>query len=445
MNKHHHESAHSKNQALYEKAKTLIPGGTQLLSKRPEMYAPSAWPPYYQSAKGCEIIDLDGRKFQDFSTMGIGCCLLGYANDAVNTAVIGSINRGNMTTLNAAQEVELAELLLDIHPWAEAARFTRTGGEALAVAIRIARAATGRSKVAICGYHGWHDWYLSANLAEDNALDGQLLPGLEPRGVPRELTQTTMAFRYNKIEELESIIRQHGDSLAAVVMEPMRMESPNSGFLSEIKDMARRAGAVLIFDEVTVGWRYALGGLHLQLGVSPDIAVFAKAMSNGYPMAAVIGTHAVMHAAQGSFISSTYWTESIGPTAALATIRELRSADVWPVIRSASKRVAEILNDASQECNLPINLSQSDAMVIFSFKSEEGNVLKTLYTKKMMAAGFLASSAFYATFAHKGEVLERFSDAVKGTFDQLARLQSKEEIKAELDSPEAHTGFRRLT
>lgn len=433
------------NQALYRKAKTLIPGGTQLLSKRPEMYAPSVWPPYYRSAKGCEIIDLDGRRLQDFSTMGIGSCLLGYANDAVNGAVINAINRGSMTTLNAAEEVELAERLLDIHPWAEAARFTRTGGEALAVAIRIARASTGRSKVAICGYHGWHDWYLSANLAEDNALDGQLLPGLEPRGVPRELSQTTAAFRYNKIEELETIIREHGASLAAVIMEPMRMEKPNDGFLPRIKEMARRAGAVLIFDEVTVGWRYALGGLHLQFDVAPDIAVLAKAMSNGYPMAAVIGTQAVMTAAESSFISSTYWTESIGPTAALATIRELNAANVWPVIREASGRVAEALREASDNTGLPISISQSDAMVTFSFQSPEANVLKTLYTKKMLDEGFLTSSAFYATWAHQGDILAEFSHAAQGVFEQLARLQSQGELRKELDTPEAHSGFRRLT
>lgn len=377
--------------------------------------------------------------------MGIGCCLLGYANDAVNTAVIETVRRGNMTSLNSPQEVELAEELLSLHPWAEAARFTRSGGEALAVSVRIARAATGRSKVAICGYHGWHDWYLAANLSENDALDGQLLPGLEPRGVPRELAQTTVAFRYNRIEELEAILRDHGSSIAAVVMEPMRMDIPQDDFLRRVKEMTRAAGCVLVFDEVTVGWRYELGGLHLRLGVTPDIAVFAKAMSNGYPMAAVIGTHAVMDAAQGSFISSTYWTEAIGPTAALATIRELRAANVWPVIRHASRFVAGVLSEASRQNDLPIRLSQSDAMAIFSFDVKESNALKTLYTKWMMDEGFLASSAFYATYAHKGEVLADYAAAVHKVFARLSNSREAGRIQIDLETPEAHSGFQRLT
>lgn len=438
-------STTSTNQELYRKARGIIPGGTQLLTKRPEMYSPEVWPPYYRSARGCEIIDLDGHVLQDFSTMGIGCCLLGYANETVNNAVIEAVRRGNMTSLNPPQEVELAEELLDLHPWAEAARFTRTGGEALAVAVRIARAATGRSKIAICGYHGWHDWYLSANLAENDALDGQLLPGLEPRGVPRELAMTTLVFRYNKIEELEAVLREHGNSIAAVVMEPMRMDLPEEDFLSRIKKLTRAAGCVLIFDEVTVGWRYQHGGLHLRFGVNPDIAVFAKAMSNGYPMAAVIGTHAVMNAAQGTFISSTYWTEAIGPTAALATIRELRAANVWTAIRQASKSVAAILRSASLQNDLPIKMSQSEAMVIFSFDTEEANALKTLYTKWMLKEGFLASSAFYATYAHNEEVIAQFATAVHKVFVRISTTHKEERIKVELDTPEAHKAFQRLT
>jgi glutamate-1-semialdehyde aminotransferase len=174
-------------QRLYTQAKTRIPGGTQLLSKRPEMFLPDQWPSYYSRARGVEVWDLDGNKYIDMSYNGIGACVLGAADPDVDEAVKAAIDAGSMSTLNAPEEVELAELLCELHPWAEMVRYARSGGEAMAIAVRIARAKTRRDRVAFCGYHGWHDWYLAANLAEEKALDGHLLPGLEPTGVPRGL------------------------------------------------------------------------------------------------------------------------------------------------------------------------------------------------------------------------------------------------------------------
>ena len=173
---------------LYLHAKDRIPGGTQLLSKRPEMFLPDQWPAYYSRCKGCEVWDLDGRRLTDMSTMGIGSCILGYADDDVNLAVREAVDRGSMCTLNSPAEVALADLLCELHPWAQKVRFARCGGEAMAVATRIARAWSGRDKVAFCGYHGWHDWYLAANLADDSNLDGHLLAGLEPRLGSRAVT-----------------------------------------------------------------------------------------------------------------------------------------------------------------------------------------------------------------------------------------------------------------
>ena len=292
------------------------------------MLLPEQWPTYYSKASGSRIWDLDGRCFVDMSYSGIGSCVLGYADADVNRAVAAAIEAGSMSTLNCAEEVELAELLCEIHPWAEMVRYARCGGEAMAVAVRIARTHTRRDKIAFCGYHGWHDWYLSANLASGNALEGHLLPGLSPAGVPAGLAGTTLPFHYNRIDELTAIVREHGDQLAAVVMEPIRSHPPEADFLQQVREVAHRCGAVLIFDEITSGWRLTSGGAHLLYGVSPDLAVFAKAMSNGYPMAAIIGIGDVMQAAQDSFISSTYWTERIGPAAALATIQKIRDCNV---------------------------------------------------------------------------------------------------------------------
>lgn len=436
----------SKGQCLYRRAKEIIPAGTQLLSKRPEMFAPEVWPPYYQKAKGCLVTDLDGVAYRDFSTMGIGSCLLGYAADSVDNAVIQAIRNGSMSSLNSPLEVELAETLLRIHPWAEAARFTRTGGEAMAVAVRIARAATGRSKVAFCGYHGWHDWYISANLGEEGALDGQLLPGLTPHGVPRQLAQTSYAFHYNRIDELDQLLALHGQEIAAIVMEPLRFAYPKDNFLAQVLERAQKYNVVLIFDEITSGWRYALGGIHEKLGTIPHIAVFAKAMSNGYPMGAIIGKMEVMEASERAFISSTYWTEAIGPAAALAAIRAMEEESFLETIRAASKRVAAGLRAAAQAHALPIECLETEAMVTLRFDlGADSNVARTWYTKRMLEKGYLAGSAFYATAAHTAPEVEGFLAAASEAIAELAKLHQSHSLRAALTTPEAHHGFQRLT
>lgn len=286
---------------LWNRTKKIVPGGTQLLSKRSEMFLPDQWPSYFKKAKGAEVWDLDGNRYLDMSYMGIGACILGYADEDVNKAVKRVVDDGSMCTLNSPEEVELAELLIKLHPWAEMVRYTRTGGEAVTVAIRVARAYSGKDKVAFCGYHGWSDWYLSANLADDKNLDGHLLPGLKPLGVPRVLKGTAIPFNYNKIEELEKIVDEN--DIGTIVMEPQREHSPEKDFLKNVRKIANRIGAVLIFDEITSGWRMNVGGIHMLHKVHPDVAVFGKAMSNGFPMAAVIGKKEVMDVAQDSFIT----------------------------------------------------------------------------------------------------------------------------------------------
>ena len=316
-----------KSQELYEKAKVLIPTGTELLSKRPEMFLPDLWPAYYSKAKGCKVWDLDGNHYYDFSQMGVGSCTLGYANDTVNSAVVNAIENSSMCTLNSYEEVELAEKLIELHPWADRARFARTGGEACAIAVRIARSATGRDKVAFCGYHGWSDWYISANIGDTTKLDEQLLPGLAPAGVPRELGNTALPFMYNDLESLQKMMDEHQGEIAAIIMEPRRGEPVKEGFLEGVRDIATKNGSVLIFDEVTAGFRLCVGGIHKVYGVEPDMAVFAKALGNGFPISAIIGRKYAMDGAEKSFISSTYWTERIGFAAGVATLNEMERID----------------------------------------------------------------------------------------------------------------------
>ena len=305
-------------QALYDEAKKLIPGATQLFGKRQEVFAPRQWPPYFVEARGCELIDLDGRQLLDFDSNGIGTCLLGYNDPDVTAAVLRRVTLGAMSTLNSPAEIDLARLLLEMHPWAEQVRFARTGGESMAIAVRIARAATGRNRVAICGYHGWSDWYLAGNLPHEDVplndpLGGQFLPNVPIAGVPSLLAGSVLPFTYNHADELATIVRKHGGELAAVVMEPTRTLEPASGFFEAVRELCDRCGARLVIDEITTGFRLHRGGAHMKYGVEPDVAVFAKALGNGHPIGAIIGKSETMRAAQDSFISSTYWTEAVGP------------------------------------------------------------------------------------------------------------------------------------
>jgi len=428
-------------QVLYNKAKLLIPGGTQLLSKRPEMFAPDLWPAYYSKAKGSKIWDLDGKKFLDMSIMGIGANILGYADEDVDKAVIQAIKRGSSSSLNCAEEVELAELLLKLHPWARMVRYSRSGGEAMAVAVRIARASTKRDLVLFSGYHGWTDWYLAANLGDTAALDGQLMPGLQPNGVPRGLKGTALPFSVNDIDGLKRMVRGKEKEIAAIVIEPARGEDAPKDALIELRNFASELGCVLIFDEITSGFRMNAGGIHMRYGVFPDMAVFAKSMGNGYAISAVIGVENVMEAAQTTFISSTNWTERIGPTAALATISKYVKRHVDRHIISIGNSVKKIWKGKAEKYHLDINISGLPTLAAFSFQSEHNQTLMTYFVARMLEFGVLGFRQFKASFAHTHEDIKMYSKAVDTAFSEIA---SKDPASL-LSTPKAHVGFHRLT
>ena len=434
----------STSQELYKKAKDLIPGGTQLLSKRPEMYLPGQWPSYYQKAKGVDIWDMEGNKYTDMSIMGIGACILGYADDDVNKAVKDAVDAGSMATLNCPEEVELAELLIKLNPWADMVRYARTGGEAMAVAVRIARTCSGKDRVAFCGYHGWHDWYLSANLADDANLDGQLLPGLDSAGVPRGLTGSSIPFNYNRIDELENIIEKH-DDIGVIVMEVIRHHEPENDFLGNVRKIADEIGAVLIFDEITSGWRLNVGGVHALYNVDPDIAVYGKAMSNGYPMAAIVGKEDVMDAAQNTFISSTYWTERIGPVASIATINKMQENNVPLHICKIGDMIRAGWEKLAQENDLKIHTEGISPLPTFNFDYDDSQALHTLFTQEMLGRGYLASKSVYVSYCHNEQNVEKYMENVNDVFGVLKKAIGQGNVKGLLKGPVAHVGFKRLT
>jgi glutamate-1-semialdehyde 2,1-aminomutase len=411
------------------------------------MFAPDQWPAYYREARGCEVIDLDGNRYLDMAIMGVSACLLGYNDPDVTAAVVRRVQCGSMCTLNNPEEVELAQLLLQLHPWAENVRFGRSGGEAMAMAVRIARAATGRDLVAFCGYHGWHDWYLAANLAPDGLRDrlrGHLLPGLAPKGVPSQLAGTATAFAYNDLDGLSAIVAEHGKNVAAVVMEPTRAVDPQPGFLEGVRALCDRTGAVLVFDEITAGWRLALGGSHLGYGVEPDIAVFAKAMSNGHPMAAIIGRAKAMQAAQESFISSTYWTEGVGPTAALATIHKMQQIDVPSHVATIGAHWRAEMRQLADKHQVPMRFSGHPAITVMRFDHPEALALQTLLTVRMLDHGILAGSQFSVSLAHTLDHVARYITAADAIFAELAEAIRRGDIAPRIGGPVRHSGFARL-
>lgn len=429
-------------QELYKKAKTIIPGGTMLLSKRPEMFLPDNWPSYFSKCKGCYVWDLDGNKYLDMSIMGIGTNTLGYGNDEVDNAVSEVIKNGNMSTLSCPEEVYLAEKLIEINPWADAVRFCRTGGEANAMAIRIARAASGKDNVAICGYHGWHDWYLSVNHNHNDGLDEHLLPGLIPNGVPKSLVNSVFPFEYNNYEELVNLCENH--DIGVIKMEVIRNFGPKNDFLKKVRDLATRKGIVLIFDECTSGFRETYGGIHKKYSVTPDMAMFGKTIGNGYALTAVVGIESVMKAAQKTFISSTFWTERIGPTAALKTLQIMKKIKSWDLITNIGLKVRKGWQDLFELYNFNYSISGIPSLSSYSFKNNDLEI-QTLITQEMLKKGFLASNRFYACISHDKVNLDLYFSALNDVLSFISKIQfDKNELLNRIDGPVRHSGFKRL-
>ncbi|QTL34225.1 aminotransferase class III-fold pyridoxal phosphate-dependent enzyme [Pseudoalteromonas viridis] len=437
-------SSENSGVSLWRRAKEIIPGGNQLLSKRAEMFLPEQWPAYYKKAKGCEIWDLDDNHYYDFSIMGIGTCSLGYAHPEVSAAVVEAVQNGVMSSLNCYEEVALAERLLALHEWAGGVRFTRTGGESCALAIRIARSYSKKDKVAFCGYHGWHDWYLATNIAERDNLDEQLLPGLAPSGVPSQLAKTALPFKEGDIEGFDKILKEHADEVGVVIMEVFRHGLPNIDFIRAVEQRCKEQGIVLIFDEISSGFRLNAGGAHLLYDLKPDICVLGKAMGNGHPIGAVIGKQAVMDAAQQSFISSSYWTERVGFTAALKTLDVFENEQICERLNEIGRRLKQVMTQICQELDFELEIIGVDSVPILVFPGPEGLALKTLYTQEMLKRGILAANVIYVSIAHDEAACEVFFKAFTEVIGLLKQAHEQGNVHARLQGPVCHSGFQRL-
>ena len=430
-------------QILWKKANKIIPGGNMLLSKRPNLFLPNKWPTYFKKAKGCKILGIDNINYLDCSIMGIGTNILGYGHPEVDAAVKKTISNGNMSTFNCPEEVELSEKLIQMHPWAHMVKLTRSGGEANAVAIRIARSfAKKRDKIAICGYHGWHDWYLAANLKSKNDLKSHLLPDLEINGVPKNLKNSAFSFEYNNIKQLKELIKKY--DIGIVKMEVSRNIKPRDQFLQKVRKITQSKGIVLIFDECTSGFRESFGGLHLKYNVIPDIAIFGKALGNGYAINAVIGKKEIMNFARTSFISSTFWTERIGPSAALKTLSVMKKNNSWEFISKQGKKIKKFWSLEAKKNNFKLDTFGLDALAQFRIKSENFQKYKTFISQEMLKRRVLASDTIYLSTEHTDHILQKYYYNMKKIFKIIGECEDGRNIDQLLETPISVNTFKRL-
>ena len=429
----------------WKRATEIIPGGNGLLSKRPDRYAPDIWPTYYDKASGVNVVDLEGRSYIDMAQMGLGSSILGYSNNELNEAVCNSIQKGINCTLNAPEEVELAEVLIQLNPFAGGVRFTRTGGEAMAMAVRIARAYAGRSKVAFSGYHGWCDWYLATNLRDGDGLSEHLLPGLSTKGVPSGLEGSAIPFIYNNVEDFTRVINENKD-LGVICIEGARYDFPSQEFLTKIFETAREKNIVVIFDEITSGWRMTDGGVYKLNNSDPDIVVYGKAMGGGFAIAAVVGKSKVMDAAQDTFMSSTMWTERVGFIAALKTIEIITREKLWEHLITVGNLIGNGWRNLAIKYNLSINITEFKPLITMKFNYGSRNLLiTTLFTQEMLRRGYLATTSVYISKAHTKEIVIDYLKTVDEVFEILSIIiKSKTELNY-LETKPKSDAFQRLT
>ena len=396
------------SEALLERALRTIPLGSQTFSKSKTQYPFGVSPYFITKARGSHVWDVDGNEYVDFNN-SLASITLGYADPDVDAAVRAQLDAGVIFPLPHPLEMQVAEKIVAMVPCAEMVRFGKNGSDATAGSIRLARAYTGRDRVAVCGYHGWQDWYIGSTARN--------------RGVPRAVRELTHSFPYNDLPALDALLKAHAGEFAAVMLEPMTMVHPAPGYLAELKELTHRHGALLVFDETITGFRYAKGGAQEFFGITPDLATFGKGLANGYPLSAVVGRAEIMGLMEEIFFSFTFGGETLSLAAALATLTKLETA---PVIEAFWNRGAKIMqalaglidkHGLAEVCNVSGNAPWT-FFVINDMPPYTSWQLKTLYLQEMFARGILTLGSHNMSYAHGDEDVERLLDA----YDEVLAL-----------------------
>jgi len=431
-----------KGTKLWKEATKIIPGGNMLISKRPQQFLPDNWPTYFSKSKKCYVWDIDGHKFIDMATMGVGTNILGYGNKEVDNAVKKVVQNGNMSTLNCTEEVLLAKKLIALHPWSGMVKFARTGAEANAIAVRIARSSSKKQNIAFCGYHGWHDWYLASNLESPNNLNSHLLKNIPTTGVIRNLRNTIFGFNYNDIEKLKQLIAHK--NIGIVIMEVIRNISPENNFLEKVRQLTKKNNIKLIFDECTTGFRHEFGGIHKLYKIEPDLAMFGKSLGNGYAITACIGKKEIMKHANDSFISSTFWTERIGYVAALKTLEVMKKKKSWKKIKQKGKKIIEGWKKISKKNNIDLEITGIPALCSFRLKNKNNIIIKTIITQEMLKKGILATNTVYVCVEHTDKIIKKYLKYLEEILIKINKCKNEKELKNLLDGKVCNSDFQRI-
>jgi len=417
---------------LYEKAVQIIAGGSQTGSKRPDGYAPGAFPIYLDRGAGCRVWDVDGNEYIDY-IMALGPINLGYAYPRVNDAVKEQLEKATIVSLLDPLEVQLAEEIIKAVPCAEMVRFMKSGAEATSACVRVARAYTGREKVVHCGYHGWHDTFTASSA--------------NPRGVPQALRGLIRSFRYNDLESLENILREEGDEVACIIMEPRT--PPVDGFLEGVRELADRYGAVLIFDEIVTGFRVALGGAQEYYGVTPDLAAFAKGMSNGLPLSAFVGKREIMEVAKDLVISTTYGGEALSLAAGLATVRELREKNVFQHTWEMGRKLVDGWMEIGRE--LGLNIGTSGLAPIHAPQMDMGDPALTrdawtflLQESAKRGVLFRRGGLNFISYSHKEDDIECTLHVCRSVLKLMKEALQKGDLSSRLETRDIKPSFRQF-
>lgn len=376
---------------LYRRAVEIIPGASQTNSKRPQGFAPGAFPIYLERGKGCRVWDVDGNEYIDY-IMALGPINLGYAYPRVNAAVKEQLEKATIVSLLNPLEIEMAEEIISAVPCAEMVRFMKSGAEVTSACVRVARAYTGREKVLHCGYHGWHDTFTAGSS--------------NPKGVPQGLGELIHSFGYNNLDGLAKNLKEEGDKIACIIIEPRT--PPVEGFLEGVRQLADRYGVVLIFDEIVTGFRLALGGAQEYHGVTPDLTAFAKSMSNGLPLAAFVGKREIMQIAEDLLISTTYGNEALSLAAGLATIQELKEQNVFEHTWKMGQKLMDGWLKLGEELKLPLSVNGLAPIGAFDFQIEDAKLKQdvwTLFLQESAQRGILfrRGGLNFISFSHKEE------------------------------------------
>ncbi len=409
----------NKGQALWNKAQKKILNGNMLLSKNPDYILPGYWPTYYEKANGINVKGIDKKNYKDLYMMSVGTNLLGYSNKSINNKVIRSIKNSNMSSLNCHEEVEVAELLLKMHSWASKVKFAKTGGEANTIAIRLARCSSNYDNIAFCGYHGWHDWYLSSNLNTKNNLDFHLLPNLETKGIPKFLKNSVFPFKYGENINFKNFFRKN--KIGIVITELSRQKKINIKFLKKLLFEAKKSGVIVIFDECTSGFREYFGGIHLKYNLKPDLVTYGKAIGNGYPITAILGSAKVMNNATSTFISSTFWTERTGFVAALETLKIMKKYKTHNYIIKLGKYIKSQWKKIAKNNSILIEIDGLDALPRFTLKKFDMKIIKTYLSQEMLKQNILASNIIYLSTSHKKRHFKKYFKVLDKIFFDLSK------------------------